>query len=292
LFEETQRQLNEALEEVRSAMEAGAGRPATVSTSASLEPARRRPEAADRLYAQMLGLVLSAGIKELDNGHFEAVVARAQDNLNRIFREQSPPAADLQKLQEHASELSQAVEEVVQVASQLNAEVATDLQLVIDRINRYTEELRTLQTNVTQRRLDLNLQIRAFTGPRAQSAFLEELGLALKQAIDKFADPQTYFERNLEKLITEDVVWLVATCDTHISPPDQHAELEGRLREAFFVADLEPIQPSRHEPFQPTEHNVVQLVPGGRSQTIAKAVRRGFYYRRALLSKADVVVYS
>jgi hypothetical protein len=235
--------------------------------------------------------MLGASVEELDKGHFEAAIARAQENLNRIFHQQLPPAADLQKLKDQTAQLGNAIEGVVQRAGQLNSKATGDLRLVADRIRKLSSELGAAQSNLEQGRLELNLHIQVSTGSNAHSIFLEELGTALKQAIDKFTDPQTHFEHKLERLITKDVVSFVTTCDTQISPPGEDKELEERLKALFRAADLKPIQPIHHEPFQPAEHNIVQITSGGRSQSIAKTLCRGFYYKEALLCKADVVIY-
>jgi hypothetical protein len=248
-------------------------------------------EASDRLYARLLGQIFAGNVDNLSEESFDATVRRAGETLNRFFQEELPLAHNLQDLAAQAKDIVAALEALVSKGSAINKETYGDLRLAAERARRISREVISLQTQLQNREIQLDLQIRVSASPGGHAIFLEELGRAVKQAIDKFTDPQAYIEHRLDRLAVGEVIPVVDLCDRDIAPPGQNAELEQTLKELFRAAQLKQIFPIAMEPFQPTEHNIVELVPDGRSQAIARVIKRGLYYKDQVLRKADVAVY-
>lgn len=245
----------------------------------------------DALYARLLGLIFAGTIDSLHKESFDAAIQRAGQMLNRFFQEELPLARNLDALTTQAEELVAVLEQVVSKGSTMNKDAYGELRLPAERGRRLCREITSLKTQLQQRQIELDLQIRVSTHPTGHAIFLEELGRAIKQAIDKFADPQAYIQCQLDRFITRDVVGVIDVCDRDVAPPGENDELEQLLRALCQAARLKSILPIAMEPYQPSEHNPVQWVSGHRSQTVARTLRRGFYYNDQVLRKADVIVY-
>ncbi|MBI3949607.1 MAG: nucleotide exchange factor GrpE [Acidobacteria bacterium] len=250
-----------------------------------------REETQDRLYARLLGLIFAGNIESLKKDGFDVIVRRAGETLNQFFQEGLPLAHNLQDLDTHVKNIAATVEAVLNKGAAIKKEAYGDLRLAAERARRLSREITSIQTQLQNREIQLDLQIRVSTTPAGHAIFLEEMGRAVKQAIDKFTDPQAYIERRLDRFVLGEIAGVVNLCDHDIAPPGENEELERALKELFQAAQLRPILPIAMEPFQPTEHNIAELVSGGRSQAIARVLRRGFYYKDQVIRKADVAVY-
>jgi hypothetical protein len=285
-IDENRRRLDDCLNQVRQM--ALTPPPAAPSIADS-----RRPTGAteDRLYARLLGHLFARTVDGLEEG-LDATVQRAGETLNRFFQNELPPAHVLQDLSLRASEMTAFLEGIAGKGSAIKNEAYGDLRQAAERARRLSREVTSIQTQLQHRDIELDLQIRVSASPGGHAVFLEELGRAVKQTIDKFTDPQAYLEQKLERFITEDIIGLVDLCDHDIAPPGENDEFESSLKQLFRAVGLKPILPIPLEPFQPDVHSIVQLVPGERSQAIARVIRRGFYYKDQVLRKADVAVYN
>ncbi|MCS6805451.1 MAG: nucleotide exchange factor GrpE [Acidobacteriota bacterium] len=281
-----------ALEELRAQMQQGTtSHPSGSAAGASEQATGFSSESADRLYARLLGLIFGGTVNGLEQDGFEAAMKRAGETLNRFFRDDLPLAKNLQAEAERAKALVEALDNLLTKGAAMNKDVYADLRQASERARRVSREITTIQSQLQNRDITLDLHIRVSAGPSGYALFLEELGRAVKQAIDKLTDPQAYIQHQLDRLICGDVLMAVDVCDRRLAPPGENPELERALKNVFQAAHLKPIAPIAMEPFQAGEHNIVEFVAGGRPQAIARTIRRGFYYQDQLLRKADVAVY-
>lgn len=266
-------------------------RPPAAEPPRSTELAVASEGSQDGLYARLLGLIFAGNIDSLNKESFDAMIQRAGEMLNRFFQEELPLAHDLEDLAARVKDMVTHLEQIASQGSAINKETYGDLRLGAERARRLSREITSLQTQLQNREIELDLQIRVSTSPAGHAIFLEELGRAIKQAMDKFTDPQAYIERRLDRFVTQEVIGVVDLCDRDVAPPGEHEALEQLVKALCQAAQLKPILPIAMEPYQPSEHNIVEWVSGSRSQAIARATRRGFYYKDQVLRKADVVVY-
>lgn len=279
-----------ALDELRTQMPQASSASGSL-TGASEQTAGFSSESADRLYARLLGLIFGGTVNGLEQDSFEAAMKRAGETLNRFFRDDLPPAKNMQAEADRVKALVEALDNLLTKGSAINKDVYSDLRQASERARRLSREITTIQSQLQNRDIQLDLHIRVSAGPSGYALFLEELGRAVKQAIDKLTDPQAYIQHQLDRLICADVLVAVDACDRRLAPPGENPELERALKNVFQAAHLKPIAPIAMEPFQAGEHNIVEFVAGGRPQAIARTIKRGFYYHDQLLRKADVAVY-
>ncbi|RMG44874.1 MAG: nucleotide exchange factor GrpE [Acidobacteria bacterium] len=261
------------------------------SSSAASRSTSPSPATEDRLYARLLGLIFAGHMEGSGKQAIDATIERAGETLNRFFQEELPPSSELDDVAERVAAIITALETLVRELP-LEQEVQPDeLRRAIERARRLHREIIHIRDQLENRQLELDLHIQVSASPTGRMIFLEELGRVVKEAIDKFADPRAYIEQRLDRLVTEELIAAVDFCDHQVAPPGQDDDLERRLKELFQAAGVKAIVPIPMEPFQPEEHNIVELVAGGRSQAIARVIRRGFLYNQRILRKADVAVY-
>jgi ElaB/YqjD/DUF883 family membrane-anchored ribosome-binding protein len=256
-----------------------------------------QPSVLESFYARTLGAVLGKNVEDLQDGKFEQLIG---ERLNQFFQTEVPRGESLQELRTRAEGVSDALKGVADQMSKLNAAATDEAQPHLQRARSLVAELSGLHAQLQSRRLTIEttMHIPVSAHPGARQTFTDELGRGLRREIDKLSDPQSYFEGDLKRLITSDVIAIVDICDKKVAPPPgAHPELETALKQMFEQAGLRDIVPRQGEPFRAAEQDLVQMVQGeaGRSLTVAEVITRGFYYKdgdnETLLRKAGVTVY-
>ncbi|GEM_PF-5834149 len=260
-------------------------------SSVTPRPKLPSPATEDRLYARLLGLIFAGHMESSGKQAIEATIERAGEMLNRFFQEELPSPGELDEVAERAVAIVSALENLTRGLSLEQGTQPDELRRAIERARRLHREIVHIRSQLESRQLELELHIQVSASPTGRMIFLEELGRVVKEAIDKFADPRAYIQQQLDRLVTEELIAAIDYCDRQVAPPGQDDDLERRLKDLFQAAGMKSILPIPMEPFQPEEHNIVELVAGGRSQAIARVLRRGFFYHQQILRKADVAVY-
>jgi len=248
-------------------------------------------------FARTMGMILSKNILELHEGNLERLIGEA---VNSFFQADVPRAESLQELRQRAESIIATLKNVLEIVSSKKPEVEHEVRLRFERAEALLAKISGLQSQLQSRKLTLETTLRipvsAYAG--ARQTFMEELGRGIRSELDKLADPQNFFEGDLERLVTADLIAIVDICDKKVSlPVGSDSEVESLLQQLFQQAGLRPILPSSGEPFGTAEQDLVQMVPGapGTSMTVAEVVIRGFYYthraNETLLRKAGVMVY-
>lgn len=248
-------------------------------------------------FARTMGMILSKNIDNLQEGNLERLIG---ESLNHFFQAEVPRSESLQELRQRSESIVAALKQVVEIISRKKPDVEHEARLRMGRAEALLAKISGFQTELQSRKLTiettLRINVSAYSG--ARQTFLEELGRGIRSELDKLGDPQSYFEGDLERLVTADLIAIVDICDKKVSSPiGSDSELESALKQLFMHAGLRPIVPSPGEPFGTAEQDLVQMVPGapGTNMTIATVVTRGFYYTRrdneTLLRKPGVTVY-
>lgn len=248
-------------------------------------------------FARTMGMILSRNILELHEGNLERLIGEA---VNSFFQSDVPRSESLQELRQRAESIIATLKNMLEIISSKKPEVEHEVRLRFERAEALLAKISGLQNQLQSRKLTLEttLRIPVSAYPGARQTFIEELGRGIRSELDKLADPQNYFEGDLERLVTADLIAIVDICDKKVSlPVGSDSEVESLLQQLFEQAGLRPILPSSGEPFGTAEQDLVQMVPGapGTSMTVAEVVIRGFYYthraNETLLRKAGVMVY-
>ncbi|MDQ3918179.1 MAG: hypothetical protein M3348_06845, partial [Acidobacteriota bacterium] len=251
----------------------------------------------DSLYASRLGAVLGENVEALRDGNFNQQVV---ERLNQFFETGVGRGEGLQELRDRVERINAALKEVLERmgAEGRNPEAAKEAQNHAARFSSLVGELASLQAQLATRRatVETTLRVPVSLHAGARQTFLDELGRGIRREVDKLSQPEIYFEGELERLITADLIAVVDNCDKKIGlPPASPAGLEGALGRLFEAAGLRPILPRQGEPFKAAEQDLVEMVRGsGQSLTVERVVTRGFYYgqgeSKTLLRKAGVMV--
>lgn len=258
---------------------------------------QRETELSDR-YSKLLGEVLGFNVQTLKEGNFDVIVEEAGRRLNSFFSQQPAKVDGLNDLQRRAeainSEMQTTLERVRQIKPALEK-----LHPYAERAKGLANELRqasSLQGQSRNFKATLDFPVAKFTG--ARETFLEDLGKAVKEQIDRLVDPHAFWSKELEAFATSDIVAVADICDVEVTgKPGANQELEQGLSELFRQAGLTAIVPVPGEPFKPGEQHLIDMVAGSptASQTIKRVVKRGFYYKgnakEQLIRKAGVDVY-
>lgn len=248
-------------------------------------------------FARTMGMILSKNILELHEANLERLIGEA---VNSFFQADVPRSESLQELRQRAESIIATLKNMLEIISSKKPEVEHEVRLRFERAEALLAKISGLQNQLQSRKLTLEttLRIPVSAYPGARQTFIEELGRGIRSELDKLADPQNYFEGDLERLVTADLIAIVDICDKKVSlPVGSDSEVESLLQQLFQQAGLRPILPSSGEPFGTAEQDLVQMVPGapGTSMTVAEVVIRGFYYthrtNETLLRKAGVMVY-
>jgi hypothetical protein len=248
-------------------------------------------------FARTMGMILSKNILELHEGNLERLIG---DAVNNFFQADVPRAESLQELRQRAESIIATLKDVLETVFLKKPEVEHEVRVRCGRAEALLTKISDLQSQLQSRKLSLEttLRIPVSAYPGARQTLIEELGRGIRSELDKLADLQNYFEGDLERLITADLIAIVDICDKKVSlPVGSDSEVESLLQQLFLHAGLRPILPSSGEPFGTAEQDLIQMVPGapGTSMTVAEVVTRGFYYthrdNETLLRKAGVMVY-
>jgi len=261
-----------------------------------LHNALNRRTVPDSFYARTVGAVLGQQIEALQDGNFEKLIG---EQLNQFFETGVERGEKLQELRVRAEEINSALKNVSLQMEKLNAPASVEARQPMQRVEAFVNELSGLQSQMQSRRatIETTLNVPVSMHAGARQTFLDELGRGIKREIDKLNDPQNYFEGELERLITADLIAIVDICDKTIAPPPGRPELEAALKQLFERAGLSPILPHQRDPFKTGEQDLIEMAQGGGgpSLTVAQVITRGFYYthrdNKTLLRKAGVTVY-
>ena len=244
-----------------------------------------------------LGAALGQNIEELQEGNFERLMG---ERLNRFFQIDVARGEKLEELRRQAEGINAALKEVSAQMASLKPQVTEDARPHLQQFQTFTDELSELQSQLQKRRglIEAKLFIPVSLHGGARQDFLDALGYSIKRVMDKLAEPESYFEGQLERLITAHLIAVVDICDQKVAPPPgSHRELENTLKQLFDQAGLRQILPREREPFKTAEQDLIEMDQSGKgpSLTIAKVTTRGFYYKHGenetLLRKAGVIVY-
>ena len=248
-------------------------------------------------FARTMGMILSKNILELHEGNLERLLGEAVDNF---FQTDVPRPESLQELRQRAESIIVTLKSVLEIVSSKKPEVEHEVRLRFGRAEALLARINDLQGQMQTRKLTIETTLRipcsAYAG--ARQTLIEELGRGIRSELDKLANPQDYFEGDLERLVTADLIAIVDICDKKVSlSVGADSEVESVLQQLFQHAGLRPILPSSGDPFGTAEQDLIQMVPGvpGTSMTVAEVVTRGFYYmhrdNETLLRKAGVMIY-
>jgi len=280
------------------------------------QASRAEQDKRDGSYAALLSSILERSVDELQGDRLSSTVREAADALNRFFQSEIPRSEVLDDLASRAERIRSSLKSVVDRAGAFNSQAEIEIAGPLQKATNLVAELSLMQAQLRSRQLaiearvglpvpaiadlsgatpyDPKLQIPISAHSKARYTFIEELGFAIKREMDKFRDPAGYFRRELEKLVTSDVVSVADICDSKT----KNSELEQSLQVLFSEARLRSILPKPKEQFDPTEQTIIQIISGGGpadSHRIVKVVSRGFYYndgeKDRLLRKAGVEVY-
>ena len=160
----------------------------------------------DLTYARMLGIVLGKNVDALADDNFREF----GEALNGFFREQVPqPDENFERLRERAHNISLSLDALLVKARSLNTGAEADLTLHADRARQIGNEINSVYSQLRSRQLNLlltDLRIPVAAHESARDSFLDELGTALKREIEKLRDPRAYFELQLRRLATSEIV--------------------------------------------------------------------------------------
>ncbi len=254
--------------------------------------------APDAIYAKALGDAFGQTVDTLQNGNFEQQIV---ERLNKFFQTGIEQRGEgLQDLRARAEGISAALKDVSSQMEKLNPHATNEARQPIQRVETVVSDLLGLQAQLQSRRaiIETKLRIPVSMHAGARQTFLDELGRGIRREIDKFTEPESYFEGELERSITADLIAIVDICDKKVaSSPGTRPELEAALKRLFEEAGLRQILPQPREPFKTSEQDLVEMVQGRGepSLTVAQVMTRGFYYKHrdneTLLRKAGVSVY-
>lgn len=249
----------------------------------------------DSFFNKTLGVVLGQNVEMLQDGNFERLIG---EKLNQFFQTGVEHGDKLQDLRIRAEGINAALKDVGTQMEKLNSEASIDARQPMQRVEAFVNELSRLQSQMQSRRatIETTLRVAVSMHAGARQTFLDELGRGIKREIDKLSDPESYFEGEMERVITSDLIAIVDICDKTITPPPGRPELEAALKQLFEKAGLGQILPNQGEAFKTAEQDLVEMAQGsGKSLTVAQVITRGFYYKHrdieTLLRKAGVSVY-
>jgi molecular chaperone GrpE (heat shock protein) len=261
-----------------------------------LQSALNRRSVPDSFYARTVGAILGQHIEALQDGNFEKLMG---EQLNQFFETNVERGEKLQELRVRAEGINSALKAVSVQMEKLSPPASVEARQPMQRVEAFVNELSGLQSQMRSRRatIETTLRVAVSMHAGARQTFLDELGRGIKREIDKLNDPESYFEGEMERVITSDIIAIVDICDKTVAPPPSaRPDLEAALKQLFEQAGLRPILPRRGEPFKTAEQDLIEMAPGaGQSLTVAQVVTRGFYYKHrdneTLLRKASVTVY-
>jgi hypothetical protein len=250
----------------------------------------------DSFFNKTLGLVLGQNIETLQDGNFEQLIG---EKLNQFFETGVEHGEELQELRARAEGINSALKDVSIQMEKLNAQASVEALQPMQRVDAFVNELRGLQSEMQTRRATIEtvLHVPVSMHAGARQTFLDELGRGIRREIDKLNDPQSYFEGQLERLVTADLIAIVDICDKKVGPPPgSRPDLEAVLKRLFEQAGLRHILPSQGEAFKTAEQDLIEMAQGaGKSLTVAQVITRGFFYKHrdneTLLRKAGVSVF-
>lgn len=298
--EQTRQQLTELLKEL------GQVEKRLQARLAEMQTALDRQAVPDSFYAKTLGSFLGQNVEILQDGNFEQMAQQIGERLNQFFQTGVARGEGLQELRARAEGINSALKDVTAQMTKLNPQVTDDagphmrrVEGLVNELSGLLNELSGLQAQLQNRRatVETKLRIPVSMHTGARQTFLDELGRGIKREIDKLNAPESYFEGELERLITADIIAIVDICDKKVAPPPgSRPELEAALKQLFEQAGLRPILPHQGEPFKTAEQDLIEMAQGGgQSLTVAQVITRGFYYKHrdneTLLRKAGVTVY-
>jgi hypothetical protein len=262
---------------------------------ANLQTALDRQTEPDSFYAKTLGTVLGQNVETLQDGNFERLMG---ERLNQFFQSGVARGDGLQEVRARAEGINDALKIVSSQIEKLNPQASGETHSHTQRVEALVAELSSLQSQLQNRRatIETTLIIPVSMHTGARQTFLDELGRGIRREIDKLNEPESYFEGELERTITANLIAIVDICDKKVAPPPgTRPELEAALKQLFEQAGLRQILPRRGEPFKTAEQDLVEMAQGGQSLTVAQVITRGFYYKHrdneTLLRKASVTVY-
>jgi len=260
--------------------------------------AKQRETELQGRHSKILGEVLGLSIETLKEGKFEVIVEEACRKLNQFFSEQPAKADGLNDLHRKAQAINSEMQTTLEKVRKLKPELGK-LEPYAERAKDLASELRNASSLQGQpRTFKITLDFPAAKFTKAREIFLEDLGKAVKEQIDRLDDPHAFWSKELEVFATSDIVALADICDVEVTGrPGSNQELEQSLTELFRQAGLTAIVPAPGEPFKPGEQHLIEMVsgPSANSQKIKRVVKRGFYYtgneKDRLIRKAGVDVF-
>jgi hypothetical protein len=243
----------------------------------------------DSFYAKTLAAVIGVNADALQPGEFERLIS---DRLNQFFQTGVDRGDGLADVRARADRINAIVKELATQIEKLSAKAHEEARPHLQEVEKLVADLSAMQSELRDRRTVLHIPVSLHSG--ARQTFLDGLGRGIKREIEKLDDPEKYFQGELERLITSNLIPVVDICDG-IASHGLRPELEETLKRLFAEANLSPIVPVRGEPFRAANHDLIETVSGGASLTVSEVVLRGFYYNHnddlTLLRKAGVKVY-
>jgi hypothetical protein len=234
----------------------------------------------DDFWPGILGGLLEGIVRGQDHS---ALIDRTGAKLNDFFKEQIPPADVLGDIPVRVADIGAAIEMVAEAAAKSNIkaalEAASKIRNVAVKVGAVADTMRRMKEQLKNRQVTIPIEIQVSAHKNAGYTFLEELGRAIKQGVDSLREPKISGERDLERIIKNDVIEVVDICDLELNSRGAIREIEAALNELFSAARLKQILPARNEPFQAIKHDLIRYMddPTVGSQTIVEVVRRGFY---------------
>jgi hypothetical protein len=288
--EKTKKQLGEVISEMRQVETRFQARLVELQTAVD------RRTVPDSFYARTIGAILGQHIEALQDGNFEKLMV---EQLNQFFQTDVARGERLQELRGRAERISDAIKEVLVPMERLNPRETVEARPKMQSVEALLTDLIGLLAQLQTRRatVETTLRIPVSMYAGARQTFLDELGRGIRREIEKLKDPENYFESELSRVITTEVISIVDICDKKIaSAPGNQPELEGTLKRLFEEAGLRSILPRPGEPFKTAEQDLIEMDKGaGPSMTVAHVITRGFYFmhrdNETLLRKAGVAVY-
>lgn len=264
-----------------------------------LADAKQKETEQHNRYSKLLGEVLGFNVETLKQGEFDAIVNEAGVRLNQYLSEQPAKVDGLSELHRKAQAITGEVQTTLEKVRELKPELEK-LEQYGERAKRLASDLKNVSSLQGQpQNLTVTLDLPVGKSTEGRANFLENLGKAIKDQIDRLHDPHAFWSKELEDFATSDIVALADICDVEVTGgrPGSNPELERSLCELFRQAGLKTIVPSVGDPFKPGEQHLIEMVLGSpaNSQTIQRVVKRGFYYtgnaKEQLIRKAGVNVY-
>jgi len=211
--------------------------------------------------------------------NLSALIDRTGADLNNVFKEQIPPADVLGDIPDRIADIGAAIGMVAEAASKFNLQAAAKVRTVALKVGNSADTMCRMKEQLKNRQITIPIEIQVSAHKNAGYTFLEEVGRAIKQGIDSVREPQLRGERDLERIIKNDVIEVVDICDLELNSRGGIREIEAALNELFSAARLKQILPARNEPFQAIKHDLIRYMddPTVGSQSIVEVVRRGFY---------------